>query len=139
MTTKILLAYGALAGGTLTGKYVKGVAAKARHTLWPDFQPRYHSRVSRWAAAEYAKIAERHGLTPTALSLAWAASREYVTSTILGATTIPQLAECLDCLETELSDEILAEIEQQHLRLPNPNKAGNAVSPGFLKDVRQGV
>ncbi len=134
-----LLVYGALAGGTLTGKYRGGEPPKARHTLWPNFQPRYHTSVSRWAAGEYATIAERHGLTPAALALAWSYGREYVTSTIVGATTIAQLRECLDALNTKLSDEVMGDIEQQHLRLPNPNKAGAAISPGFVKDVRKGV
>ena len=133
------LVYGALCGGTLTGKYLKADPAAARHTRWPNFQPRYHSPVSRWAAGEYAKIAETHGLTPTALALAWTYSREYVASTIVGATTIPQLAECLEAREVTLSGEVFEAIEQQHLRLPNPNKAGAAVSPGFRKNVREGL
>ena len=133
------LAYGALCGGTLTGKYMNGVPQGSRHTLWPTFQPRYHSPISRWAAREYADIAQRHGLTLTAMALAWVHSREYVTSTIIGATAMQQLAECLDAFEVRLSDEVVAEIERQHLRLPNPNKAGDAISPGFVKDVRQGV
>ena len=134
-----LLAYGALCGGTLTGKYKESDPPNTRHTRWPTFQPRYHSTVSRWAAGEYARIAERHGLTPAQLALAWAYSREYVTSTIIGATTMQQLKECLDADDVKLNDDVLNDIEQQHLRLPNPNKAAGAVSPGFVKDVRQGI
>lgn len=133
------LVYGALCGGTLTGKYRNGTAENARHTLWPTFQPRYRSGVSRWAASAYATIAERHGHTPTQPALAFSYSREYVTSTIIGGTTMAQLEECVGTLEVELSSEILGEIEQQHARCPNPNKAARAISPGFVKDVRQGV
>ncbi len=134
-----LLVYGALCGGTLSGKYLNGGAENARHTRWPTFQPRYHSEVSRWAAGEYAKIAERHGLTPTQLALAFSYSREYVTSTIIGATTMEQLEDCLSAKDIALNEDILEDIEQQHTRCPNPNKAARAISPGFVKDVRQGV
>lgn len=133
------LVYGALCGGTLTGKYMNGAPPEARHTRWPNFQPRYHSKVTRWAAAEYAAIARRHGLTATELALAWSTSREYVTSTIIGATRMDQLAECIAAKEVRLSPEVLEEVEQQHMRCPNPNKAARAVSPGFVKDVREGV
>lgn len=134
-----LLVYGALCGGTLSGKYRNGGAAQSRHSRWPTFQPRYHSPVSRWAADAYAGIAERHGMTPTALALAWVIGREYVASTILGATTMAQLKACIEARETMLSDDILEEIEQQHMRCPNPNKAARAISPGFIKDVRAGI
>ena len=134
-----LLVYGALCGGTLTGKYRDADPAAARHTRWPTFQPRYHSALSRHASVGYAEIAERHGLTPTAMALAWVYQREYVTSTIIGATTMAQLAECVAALDTTLDDDILEEIEVLHSRCPNPNKAARAISPGFIEDVRLGL
>ena len=134
-----LLVYGALAGGTLAGKYIDTDPRDARHTLWPTFQPRYHSALSRHAAKGYAEIAKRHGLSPTSLALAWTYSREYVTSTIIGSTKMPQLIECIEALNVTLSDEVLEEIERHHSRCPNPNKDARAISPGFVKDVRLGV
>ncbi len=133
------LVYGALCGGTLTGKYLDGNPPRARHTTWPTFQPRYHSETTRWAAGAYAAIAERHGLTPTELALGWVYSREYVTSTIIGATTMTQLKACLGARHVKIPEPALEEIEQQHMRCPNPNKAARAISPGFIKDVRQGL
>ena len=133
------LVYGALCGGTLSGKYDGAKTPRARHTLWPTFQPRYHSEPTRWAAREYAAIAARHGLTPTELALGWVYSRDYVTSTIIGATTMEQLAACIAAKDARLPDTALEEIEHQHRRCPNPNKAAGTVSPGFVKDVRQGV
>jgi aryl-alcohol dehydrogenase-like predicted oxidoreductase len=133
------LVYGALAGGTLAGKYLDGNPADARHTLWPTFQPRYHCALSRHAAAGYADIASRHGLHPATLALAWTYSREYVASTIIGATKMPQLKSCIDALDVSLSEEILEEIEQLHSLCSNPNKAARAISPGFVKDVRLGI
>ncbi|MBI1385808.1 MAG: NADP(H)-dependent aldo-keto reductase [Rhizobiales bacterium] len=133
------LVYGALCGGTLTGKYLDAIPPRSRHTVWPTFQPRYHSEPTRWAAREYAKIAARHGLTLTELALGWVYSREYVTSTIIGATTMPQLAACIAAKDVVIPEPALEEIEQQHMRCPNPNKAARAISPGFIKDVRQGL
>ncbi|MBL8702949.1 MAG: aldo/keto reductase [Alphaproteobacteria bacterium] len=134
-----LLVYGALCGGTLAGKYLDGDPPGARHTRWPTFQPRYHSPITRWAAKAYVEIARSHGLLPSHLALAWVVSREYVSSTILGATTMPQLKECMAVLDVKLGPDVLEAIEQQHMRCPNPNKAARAISPGFVKDVRQGV
>ncbi len=133
------LAYGALCGGFLSGKYLDAIPPRSRHTTWPNFQPRYHSEPVRWATREYAKIADRHGLSLTQMALAWVMHREYVTSTIIGATTTEQLAECIDAWEVEIPPPALEEIEQQHMRCPNPNKAARAISPGFVKDVRAGV
>ncbi|MBN34623.1 MAG: NADP(H)-dependent aldo-keto reductase [Rhodospirillaceae bacterium] len=131
------LVYGALAGGTLTGKYHDGSDAKARHSVWPRFQPRYHTERTRQAADNYAAIARRHGLTPTQLALAWVYSREYVTSTIIGATTMEQLKACIDAKDVVLTDEAFEEIEQEHLRCPNPNKG--TISPRFIEDLRRGI
>ena len=133
------LVYGALCGGFLTGKYLDDIPPRSRHTTWPNFQPRYHCEPVRWATREYAKIAARHGLSLTELALAWVYSREYVTSTIIGATNMAQLAACIDAREVTIPPAALEEIEQQHMRCPNPNKAGRAVSPGFVKDVREGI
>ena len=66
------------------------------------------------------ELAQRHGLTPTRLALAYVASRGFVTSTIIGATTMEQLRENIDgCLET-LSADLVDEIEALHLRYCNP-------------------
>lgn len=133
------LVYGALCGGFLTGKYLDQIPPRSRHTIWPTFQPRYHCEPTRWAAREYAKIAQHHGLTLTELALGWVMSRDYVASTIIGATTMDQLAECIAAKDVVIPPAALEEIEQQHMRCPNPNKAARAVSPGFVKDVRAGV
>lgn len=62
---------------------------------------RYTKSLAKQAVGEYATVAEKHGLTPTQLALAWCKSRWQVTSTIIGATSMEQLkvgtrlAECL--------------------------------------------
>jgi aryl-alcohol dehydrogenase-like predicted oxidoreductase len=134
-----LLVYGALNGGTLTGKYIGGDPPGARHTRWPTFQPRYHTQLSRWATERYAEIARKHGLTLTEMALAFAYSREYIASTIIGATRMEHLKACIAAKDVTLSPDCLADIEEQHMRLPNPNKAARAISPGFVTDVRKGT
>lgn len=47
--------------------------------------------LARQAVAEYVKVADKHGLTPSALALAWCDSRWFVASTIIGATSLDQL------------------------------------------------
>ena len=81
---------------------------------------RYNSDQSRDATEAYAAIAEKHNLTLTQLSLAFVTDRPFVTSNIIGATTMEQLKENIDTAGITLSAEILAEIDEVHNRIPNP-------------------
>jgi predicted oxidoreductase len=56
---------------------------------------RYNKSLAREAVAEYVKIAERYGITPTELALAWCKQQWCVTSTIIGATSMEQLKVCI--------------------------------------------
>ena len=117
-----LLAYGALNGGTLSGKYFDGAKPPAsRHTLFPNFQSRYTCPASMAAAEEYAAIAEAHGLTPAALALAWAFSRFYMGAVIIGATSLAQLEENVAAASVELPKEVLEAIDKVHMKNRNPN------------------
>jgi aryl-alcohol dehydrogenase-like predicted oxidoreductase len=115
-----LLAYSPLGFGLLSGKYLADPGARGRLTLFQGFAQRYAKVNVQPAVAAYAELAQRHGLTPTRLALAYVASRGFVTSTIIGATTMEQLRENIDgCLET-LSADLVDEIEALHLRYCNP-------------------
>jgi aryl-alcohol dehydrogenase-like predicted oxidoreductase len=120
-----LLPYGPLAGGTLTDKYfsqVVPVPGTSRHVKYPNFQPRYHSERSKAAAAEYAAIAAKVGISTAALALAWCQSRWYVGSTIIGATTMEQLKENIEAFELDLDEETLKAIDAVHVdKYRNPN------------------
>lgn len=113
-----LLAYSPLAFGLLSGKYLATPQATGRMTLFPAFGRRYEKPNVPLAVAEYAALAQAHGLTPAALALAFVRSRPFVTSTIVGATTMQQLLENLQ--EVELDAEILQGIAAIHLRYFNP-------------------
>ncbi|RKF05261.1 aryl-alcohol dehydrogenase-like predicted oxidoreductase [Tenacibaculum lutimaris] len=116
-----LLAYSPLAQGVLTGKYIDGKTPEgARGTLFPRFIARYKNEGSERAVLEYQKIANKHGLTLTELSLAYINQLPFVTSNIIGATKMSQLKENINSINIELSEDILAEIEAVHKVIPNP-------------------
>lgn len=113
-----LLAYSPLAFGLLSGKYSKDPQAPGRMTLFPAFGQRYHKPNVAAAVAEYAQLAQAHGLSPAAMALAFIRSRSFVTSTIIGATTQAQLRENLQRIE--LHAEVLKGIDSIHMRYFNP-------------------
>ncbi|SEE04676.1 Predicted oxidoreductase [Tenacibaculum sp. MAR_2010_89] len=116
-----LLAYSPLAQGVLSGKYLGGKKPEgARGTLFPRFISRYMGEGSKKAVLEYQKIADKHGLTLTQLSLAYINQLPFVTSNIIGATKMSQLKENINSINIELSEDILMEIEIAHNKMPNP-------------------
>jgi aryl-alcohol dehydrogenase-like predicted oxidoreductase len=115
-----LLAYSALAFGHLTGKYLADPAAPGRLTRWPSFGQRYSKPNVIPAVTAYAALAKRHGLTLAQLALGFARSRWFVSSTIIGASSLAQLKETLPATRTPISAELLAEIDAIHLRYTNP-------------------
>jgi aryl-alcohol dehydrogenase-like predicted oxidoreductase len=115
-----LLAYSPLGFGLLTGKHLNGKAENSRMALFPGFGQRYDKTNVTEAMKAYVEIAHKHNLTPVQLALAFVLSRWFVTSTIIGATTMEQLKENLSSVEVTLDKDILAEIEAVHARYPNP-------------------
>ncbi len=115
-----LLAYSPLAFGLLSGKYAGGATPpQGRLTLFSEFN-RYNSPQSRSAAERYVALARVHGLSPAQMALAYVNSRSFVTSTIIGATTLEQLQENLDSVKVVLSPDVLAGIDALHQIQPNP-------------------
>lgn len=116
-----LLAYSPLAFGVLSGKYLRGKHPKdARLTLYPSFK-RYSNALATQAVEAYADIAKNYDITPTTLALAFVTSRPFVTSNIIGATSMKQLKENIDSINISLDEEILNEIEKVHTQIPNPS------------------
>ncbi len=114
------LAYSPLAFGVLSGKYLYGSRpSRARLTLFPDYS-RYSGEQGTAATVEYDKLARRHGLAPAQLALAFVNSRPFLTSTIIGATTMDQLKTNIASAELTLSEALLAEIEAIHARFTDP-------------------
>lgn len=115
-----LLAYSPLAFGYLSGKYLDNPAAQGRINLFPGFNQRYTKPNVPAALAAYAELARKNGMTPAQLALAFVYSRWFTASTIIGATTMVQLRENIRALEVKLSDKVLKEVEEIHLRHTNP-------------------
>ena len=116
-----LLAYSPLGFGVLTGKYINGTANKdSRLKLFPRFS-RYSSLEATNATKEYLKIARDNSLSLTQMSLAFVNQQPFVTSNIIGATNLTQLAENISSIEVNLSEEILTKINEIHSKIPNPS------------------
>ena len=99
-----LLAYSPLAAGYLTGKYRNNQIPKnSRMDLFYDNYPRYHNERTYKAVDEYYKIAEKYRLSLTQLSQAFVNSRDFVTSNIIGATTMKQLKENIESINISLN------------------------------------
>ena len=115
-----LLAYSPMAFGVLSGKYIKGIEGdNARLKLFPRFA-RYSSKNATEATKRYLKIAEDNNMTLAQMSLAFVTDRPFMTSNIIGATTLEQLEENIDSIEIKLSDDILNAINEVHADIPNP-------------------
>jgi aryl-alcohol dehydrogenase-like predicted oxidoreductase len=109
-----------MAFGVLSGKYVKNTAGdNTRLKLFPRFA-RYSSVQSTKATQMYLDLAEKHGLTLAQMSLAFVNQRPFVTSNIIGATSISQLKENINSINVDITNELLNEINSIHAIIPNP-------------------
>jgi len=115
-----LLAYSPLAFGMLSGKYLDGnMPEGSRLKLFPVFS-RYNSNESKFLTQKYADLAKELNISLTHLSLAFVNQQPFVTSNIIGATTMEQLKENIESINVELSEEILKEIDKIQDLQPNP-------------------
>ena len=115
-----LLAYSPLAFGVLSGKFLTGEShPNARLSLFPQYS-RYNSEQCTKATVLYSEIAEKNGLSLTELALAFIEQQAFVTSTIIGATTMEQLKENIATIQVSLSDEIISEINKVQAIIPDP-------------------
>lgn len=114
-----LLAYSPLAFGVLSGKYLDARPEGARLTRWSRFS-RYTGQVADAATRAYVDVAKRHGLDPAQMALGFVTSRPFVTSTLVGATTMAQLRSNLEGASKPLAAEVLRDLEVVQELLPNP-------------------
>ncbi|MFO0089319.1 MAG: aldo/keto reductase [bacterium] len=114
-----LLAYSPLAFSFLSGKHLNGIQPNSRLGLFPQFT-RYSSENCLKATKRYKEIAETNGLTLTQMALAFVNQQEFVTATIIGATTLEQLQENITAFETVLSPKVISEINFIQELIPNP-------------------
>lgn len=114
-----LLAYSPLGFGVLSGKYLSA-GGSGRNTLFSGFGHRYGKPNAKEAVIAYSTLAAKVGMSPATLALAFVRSRWFVSSAIIGATTMEQLKENMDSCNVGLDAETIKEIEAIHLRYPNP-------------------
>mgnify|MGYP000388442635 CR=1 FL=1 len=115
-----LLAWSPLARGILSGKYLNGERPTgARLTLETRPEHRVGEQVDN-ATKKYIDLARRYNLDPCQMALAYVNSRPFVSSTLIGATTMEQLRSNIDSISVTLPDEVLKEIELIRRTQPVP-------------------
>ena len=115
-----LLAYSPLAMGLLTGKYQDGTAGpNARLNRFSQFV-RYAGDHAATATAAYVALAREHGLDPGQMALAFVNQRNFLTSNIVGATSLEQLAQNIASLAITLDPAVIAAIDAIHRRYTYP-------------------
>lgn len=115
-----LLPYSPLGFGVLSGKYLTEIPPrKARVTLFPNYN-RYSGETATEATRKYQELAHANGLSLAQMALAFVNTRPFVTSNIIGATTMEQLKENIGSIDVDLSDAVLDGIAEIHKAIPNP-------------------
>ena len=115
-----LLAYSPLAFGYLTGKYRNNNMPKgSRIDLFKDFT-RYNNENSIKAIEEYYKISQKFNLDFAQMSIKFCEIQPFVTSVIIGATTMQQLKTNVESVNVKLDNEIINEINEVQKLYPNP-------------------
>lgn len=115
-----LLAYSPLSAGMLSGKYCNGnVPDGSRRAMNPDLFRRY-DEYSEPVMEAYVAIANKHGLDPAQMALAFCMGRPFMTSVIIGATTMQQLKTNIGAAELVLTEEVMSDIYSIYRRHPIP-------------------
>lgn len=115
-----LLAYSPLGQGFLTGKYRGGALPQgSRKQLFNRLQ-RYEGPNADLAVERYAALAEAHGVSLTALALKFCATRQFMTSVIIGATSMAQLEEDMAAFDLPWTDALADGVDDIHKAIPNP-------------------
>ncbi len=115
-----LLAYSPVACGRLTNKYIeKTDTANCRLNKFKQYQ-RYNSDNCLLATQQYYDIAKSAGLSLAQLAITWVCQQPFVTSNIIGATTMAQLKENIACIDIELDKDIIKKINQTNGLISNP-------------------
>ncbi|QGM45370.1 NADP(H)-dependent aldo-keto reductase [Methylocystis heyeri] len=115
-----LLAYSPLAQGYLTGKYQRGARPPGARTTLFERGQRYETPGVEQAIDQYLALARELGLDPAQFAIAFVTSRPFVTSNIIGATTMRQLVSDIDSVNVRITPEIEARIDAIHQIHSNP-------------------
>jgi len=116
-----LLAYSPLAGGFLTGKYRNNNLPKnSRQKLFADYYTRYSKPNASPIIEKYYNIAKKFNLNFAQMSIKFCEIQKFLTSVIIGATSMEQLKINIESVSVNLKKEILKEINDVQIKYPNP-------------------
>ena len=116
-----LLAYSPLASGYLSGKYRNNQMPKnSRIERDRNFWTRYDKPNTNKAVDAYYEIAKKYGLDLAQMSLKFLEIQPFVTSIIIGATTMEQLKTNIESVNVNLTEEIIKKINEVQTIYPNP-------------------
>ena len=115
------LSYSPLASGYLSGKYRNGAMPKgSRIERDYDFWGRYRKPQSENATEEYYKISKKYGIDMSQMSVKFCEIQDFMTSVIIGATTMDQLKTNIESVKVNLDKDIINEINNVQKKYPNP-------------------
>lgn len=116
-----LIGFSPLSSGLLTGKYRSRAAPieGSRSSLFPGFEARFAPAVLK-AANAYAEVADRHGLQPAHMALAFACQQPFMTSVLMAASSSEQLHRNLGAADLKLPKDVVKQINAIHDSNPNP-------------------
>ncbi len=115
-----LLAYSPLAQGYLTGKYLDGARPPGTRTTLFNRGQRYENPVAEAAIRKYLALAREFGLDPAQMALAFVNSRPFLTSNIIGATSMEQLKTDIASIDVTITPELEKRIDAIHVEHCNP-------------------
>ncbi len=115
------LSYSPLASGYLTGKYRNKQFPKgSRMERDFDFWTRYRKPNTSEAVEEYYKISQKFDLDMSQMSIKFCEVQDFMTSVIIGATTMEQLKTNVESVKVSLDSEVIKEINNVQKKYPNP-------------------
>ena len=115
------LSYSPLASGYLTGKYRNKQFPKgSRMERDFDFWTRYRKPNTSEAVEEYYKISQKFDLDMSQMSIKFCEVQDFMTSVIIGATTMEQLKTNVESVKVNLDSEVIKEINNVQKKYPNP-------------------
>lgn len=116
-----LLAYSPLGGGFLTGKYRNNnLPENSRQKLFADYYTKYSKPNASPVIEKYYNIAKKFGLNFAQMSIKFCEIQKFLTSVIIGATSMEQLKINIESVSVNLKEEILKEINDVQIKYPNP-------------------
>ena len=115
-----LLAWSPLARGILSGKYIDGARPKRTRVALDERPEQRLTEQCNAAVKAYVGVAEKHGLDPCQMALAFVNAKPFVTSNLIGATTMEQLKTNIASIDVELSTDVLSDIEAVRRDYPVP-------------------